>query len=257
MKKIFTAVFFMLTALYVFAQGLSGKDIMLKSDNRPKPKTASYKMEFILINSSGKQRVREVSSYFKDYGSEEKTVMAFLKPADVKGVGYLSFSYDEASKDDDRWLYMPALKKPRRITGSSSGDYFMGTDFTYDDIGGQKLDEYNHTLLGEENIGTNKCWKIESVSSGKSSYSKYISWIDQNSLLSLKAEFYDKQGGLLKIFTAEEFEKIDGYWISKKLKMENIQKKHTTIIEMKKMEYDKEISDSLFRVSSLENGKIR
>ena len=131
MKKIITILVFAVIALRAgFAQELTGKEIMQKVDKREKAATDSFTMRMTLTNSSGKQRVREVTAYSKDYGSEEKTVMVFLLPADVKGVGYLSFSYDDASKSDDRWLYMPALKKAKRISGSSSQDYFMGTDFT-------------------------------------------------------------------------------------------------------------------------------
>lgn len=257
MKKMFITPLFIFAAVFSFAQNLSGKEIMIRADNREKPKTSSYHMEFVLINSGGNKRVREVSAYSKDYGTEKKTVMVFLQPADVKGAGYLSYSYKNSSKQDDRWLYMPALKKPRRITGSGSGDYFMGTDFTYDDISGHKVEDFNHTLLGEQTIENKKCWKIESVPVEKSIYSKYISWVDQDSLVQVKAEFYDKQSELQKVLTVEELEKIDGYWIAKKFKMDNLQKKHTTVINIKKTEYDKDLPDSLFRVSSLENGKIR
>ncbi|MGI5172735.1 outer membrane lipoprotein-sorting protein [Treponema sp. OMZ 840] len=239
------------------AQDVTGRDIMLKAENREKADTSSFQMEMILINAGGSKRVREVSAYKKEYAGETKSVMVFLKPADVTGVGYLSFSYDEASKDDDRWLYMPALKKSRRISGSSGGDYFMGTDFTYDDMSGHKTDDYEHKLLGTETQGGKTCWKIESTPKQKSAYSKFVSWIDRESLLQTKAEFYDKQGALLKVLTADSIEKVNGFWIAKKMEMVNVQKKHTTVLLTKKIEFNKDIPDSFFRVSSLESGKIK
>lgn len=242
---------------FAFAQELTGREIMQKASNREKAVTDSFKMRMTLINSSGKKRVREVTAYSKDYGNEEKTVMVFLLPADVKGVGYLSFSYDDASKSDDRWLYMPALKKAKRISGSSSQDYFMGTDFTYDDMSGRKVDDYKHSLLGEEKIDSKDCWKIESVPVKKSMYSKYVSWIDKESLLNIKAEFYDEQGSILKVLTVSGIEKKDGFWTGNKMEMNNLQKKHKTLIEILKHEFNKEIPDSYFRVNSLEEGKIR
>ena len=251
------AVFAAAAVSFAFAQELTGREIMQKASNREKAVTDSFKMRRTLINSSGKKRVREVSAYSKDYGNEEKTVMVFLLPADVKGVGYLSYSYDDESKSDDRWLYMPALKKAKRISGSSSQDYFMGTDFTYDDISGHKIDEYTYTLLAEETVDGKNCWKIESVPVKKSMYSKYISWIDKESLVQVKAEFYDEQGTLLKVLTVSGIEKKDGFWTADKMEMNNLQKKHTTLIETLKHEFNKNISDSYFRVSSLEEGKIR
>ena len=258
MKKIITILVFAVIALGAgFAQELTGKEIMQKVDKREKAATDSFTMRMTLINSGGKKRVRQVTAYSKDYGSEKKTVMVFMLPADVKGVGYLSFSYDDASKSDDRWLYMPALKKAKRISGSSSQDYFMGTDFTYDDISGRKIDDYTYTLLAEETVDGKNCWKVESVPVQKSMYSKYISWIDKESLVQVKAEFYDEQGSLLKVLTVSGIEKKDGFWTAGKMEMNNLQKKHTTVIETLKHEFNKNIPDSYFRVNSLEEGKIR
>lgn len=240
-----------------FAQELTGKEIMEKVDKREKATTDSFTMRMTLINSGGKKRVREVTAYSKDYGSEKKMVMVFLLPADVKGVGYLSFSYDDASKSDDRWLYMPALKKAKRISGSSSQGYFMGTDFTYDDISGHKINDYTYTLLAEETVDGKNCWKIESVPVKKSMYSKYISWIDKASLLQVKAEFYDEQGTLLKVLTVSGLEKKGSFWTVGKMEMNNVQKNHRTIIETRKHEFNKNVPDSYFRVNSLEEGKIR
>ncbi|MGP1454644.1 MAG: outer membrane lipoprotein-sorting protein [Treponema sp.] len=250
-------VFAAAVAGFAFAQELTGKEIMQKADNREKAATDSFTMRMTLVNAGGKKRVREVRVYSKDYGSEKKTVMVFLLPADVKGVGYLSFSYDDESKSDDRWLYMPALKKAKRISGSSSQDYFMGTDFTYDDISGHKIDDYTYTLLGEEPVDGKNCWKIESVPVNKSMYSKYVSWIDKESLVQVKAEFYDEQGTVLKALTVSSIEKRDGFWTAGKMEMNNLQKKHTTVIETLKRELNKSIPDSYFRVNSLEEGKIR
>lgn len=258
MKK-YSIVFltFFLFFSFVSAYGLTGKDVMLKSKNREKPKTSSYKIEMTLINSRGSKRVRELSAYKKDYGDDEKSVMVFLKPADVKGVGYLSISYDAAGKNDDRWLYMPSLKKSRRITGSGSGDSFMGTDFTYDDMSGHEVEDYEHTLQKEEKINGKQCWSVVSVPKVKSNYSKYISWVDQESLIPIKAEFYDKQGKLLKVMEVQSLKKIDGFWTIEKIQMENLQKKHKTVIETKRIEYNKDVKDDLFRVSTLESGTLK
>ncbi|UTC75827.1 outer membrane lipoprotein-sorting protein [Treponema sp. OMZ 792] len=258
MKKIVMILLAAVIALGAgFAQELTGRDIMQKASNREKAVTDSFKMRMTLINSNGKKRVREVTAYSKDYGKEEKIVMVFLLPADVKGTGYLAYSYDDALKNDDRWLYIPALKKAKRISGSSSQDDFMGTEFTYEDMGSRKVDDYKHTLLGEEKIDSKDCWKIESVPVKKSMYSKFISWIDKESLLNIKAEFYDEQGAILKELTVSGIEKKDGFWTGNKMEMNNLQKKRKTVIEILKHEFNKEIPDSYFRVNSLEAGKIK
>ena len=259
MKKFFTVLLVLGLLNYSFAnaQELTGKDVMLKSKNREKAKTSSYKIEMTLVNSRGSKRVREVSAYKKDYGEEEKSVMVFLKPADVKGVGYLSVSYDKEGKNDDRWLYMPSLKKTRRITGSSSGDDFMGTDFTYDDMSGHEVEDYDYTLQADADVNGKKCWNVVCIPKVKSNYSKYITWVDQLSYIPIKAEFYDKQGKLLKVMEVQSLKKIDGFWTVEKVQMENIQKKHKTVIETKKIEYNRNVKDDLFRVSTLESGTLK
>ena len=113
-------------------QGLSGKEIMTMVDERPDGDDRKMVMNMTLINKRGRKRVKEVISYSKDYGKDKKSVMVFQSPADVKGTAFLSWEYDDPSKEDDKWLYMPAMKKVRRISGTSKnvkGD--VGSVTTY------------------------------------------------------------------------------------------------------------------------------
>lgn len=237
---------------------LNGKDIMLKVDNRPDGTDRRFTMEMTLINKRNRRRVRTVLSYSKDYGKDKKSLMYFKKPADVKGTGFLSFEYDEPSREDDRWLYLPALKKVRRISGSSKSDYFMGTDFTYDDMGDRSVEEDIHRLLKEEPLEEYPCWVVESVSRDKSyMYSKKISWIRKDSLIPTKVEYYDRRGTLIKALTVPVQEKINGFWTSVKMVMDNTGKEHKTILEMKEVQYDRGVKDSIFRVSTLQRGRIQ
>lgn len=244
----------------VYAQSaeLTGYDIMIEVDNRPDGDDRTMTMNITLINKRGKTRERTVLSYSKDYGKDSKGLIYFKKPVDVKGTGFLSWEYDDPSKDDDRWLYLPALKKVRRISGSSKSDYFMGTDFTYDDLGDRSVDEDNHELLREEKIDGNTCWVVESTPKNKDDmYSKVIKWIRQDALMPVKVEFYDKQDNLLKILTVSDVRKQDGFWTGFRMEMENIQEKHKTILEITKMHYNQGLKDNFFKVSTLESGKIR
>jgi len=231
---------------FVYAQAveLTGSVIMTKVDNRPNGDDRTMTMNMTLINKRGKTRERSVLSYSKDYGKDSKALIYFKKPADVKGTGFLSWEYNDPNKDDDRWLYLPALKKVRRISGSSKNDYFMGTDFTYDDLGNRSVDEDNHTLLREEEINGTVCWVIESKPKNKDDmYSKVIRWIRQDAIMSVKVEFYDKQDNLLKILTVSDIRKHDEFWTGFKMEMENIQEKHKTILEITEMYYNPGLKD--------------
>ncbi|PID42656.1 MAG: outer membrane lipoprotein-sorting protein [Proteobacteria bacterium] len=237
---------------------LDGLEIMKKVDARDDGETRTSETTMTLTNRHGSQRVRKLVSYSKDYPGETRTLIVFLKPNDVKGVANLNYEYDALDKEDDTWLYLPALRKAKRIAGSSRNDYFMGTDFTYDDMGDRQPEEDTHTLLREESREGVACWVVESVPLEKNSmYSKRISWIDKNSLVVRYVEYYDRQGKLLKLLRTDKIEKIEGYWSVGLMEMHNVQDKHRTLIENHQIHFNRPVEDGRFRVSTLERGRIR
>lgn len=249
---------FLALTTFLHAEPLTGRDIIQKVDSRKSGETSKNLTTMTLVSKRGKERVREILSYTRDYGDVEKTVMIFLAPADVKGIGYLTYAYEDKGTDDDTWLFLPALKKVRRISGSSRNDYFMGTDFTYDDMGDREIDEDTHTLIKEEIINENTCWVVESFPVDKTyMYSKRVSWINQDNLITVKVDYYDRQGKLLKQLTVSDLSLIDGIWSAGIMEMNNIQDKHKTRLEKKDVQFNLEVNDSYFRVSTLERGRIR
>ena len=257
---IFVASLSLCSAL--IAQSLTGYDVMKRADEKPSPKTTSFTATMTLTDRKRQVRIREIIERSKDYGNLSKSVIVFTSPKDVSGVGYLMFDYDEKSDgtkpDSDRWLYMPAMKKTRRISGSDSGGDFMGTDFTYDDLGERGLSKDTYTLLGEENLDGEDCYKVECKSKdSKEKDQRKICWVTKDNYLMLKAEFYDRQDMLHRVLTISDYKKKDGYWVSGKMLMKNVQTAHSTLLEMKNTEYDKPMDDSPFTVASLENGRIR
>ena len=236
---------------------LTGKEIMVKVDERPDGDDRKGIIHMVLINKRNRKRERTVLSYSRDYGKDSKQLMYFQKPADVKGTGFLSWEYDDPKRDDDRWLYMPALRKVRRISGKSRNEYFMGTDFTYDDMGDRNVDEDEHRLLRDEKIGDFDCWVIESIPKDKDDmYTKKILWVRKDALVVIKAEYYDKMG-LMKVFTTKDIRQQDGFWTIFHMEMDNISEKHKTIMKMQDIQYNVGLKDNLFRVSTLQRGNIR
>lgn len=255
---VFTLMFF--TFFNSFAEEKrSPKQIMQAVDDAPDGESRHSKMTMILINKRGRKRIRSIISYAKDYGKDTKKLMFFEKPADVKGSGFLSYEYDKSDKDDDRWLYLPAMRKTRRISGSSKNDYFMGSDFTYDDMGDRDIDDYSYSVVGEEKCGEALCWIIESTPKKRKdeNYSKIISWVRKDAFKIVKSEYYDWDKRLLKIFTVTEIRKHQGFWTNFEMEMVNKQNNHKTLLKLKDVVYDKDVSDSLFNVSTLERGRIR
>lgn len=260
MKKFMILIWLiLLIANFPMAQQaqLSGHNIMVLVDDRYTGDDQKSTLRMTLINKRGHERVREMTSYLKNYGKDSKSIMFFDKPADVKGTGFLSWEYDNPDKDDDRWLYLPALKKVRRISGSSKNDYFMGSDFTYDDMGGRSVNEDNHILLDEEEIDGIICWVVESTPIDKDyMYSKVIRWIHKNTHIALKVEYYDKNGNLMKILTTSDIRKQNEIWTAFRMFMDNKQEKHQTVLEFTDIIYNTGLKDNLFKVSTLERGML-
>ena len=130
MRNVFLTLALALVAVALQAQQLSGRDIMKKIDERPDGDTRYAQMELTLVKKNGSKRERKVESWAMDIGKDTKKIMYFTYPGDVKGTGFLTWDYDRIGKEDDKWLYLPAMKKTRRISGSSSKtDYFMGQEY--------------------------------------------------------------------------------------------------------------------------------
>ena len=254
-NRIIIAALCALACTSVFAQE-TGRSIMQKAKDNPDGETRYAQMELTLIKKNGSKRERKLESWAKDESKDTKKMMFFTYPGDVKGTGFLSWDYDQIGKEDDKWLYLPAMKKTRRISGSSSKtDYFMGTDFTYDDMGSRNVDEDDHKLLRSESRDGHDCWVIESVPKNKREiYSRKVTWIAKDCLKAVRVEFYDKLDALHRVLTVSSINKVQGFWTSQHMEMENVQTGHKTVIEVKNPSYDIKLDANLFTVTKLEKG---
>lgn len=264
MKKTLTLIASALIASLVFAE-MTGYEIVKRCDEIPEPVTASSTATLTIHSKKGTERIREVIMKSKDYGDVEKEVIVFTTPKDVSGVGYLMFDYPEDNKgnkkDSDNWLYMPAMKKTRRIasSGTEGEGSFMGTDFTYEDMGDRGINKDNYTLLGDESVEGVDCYKVEAISKVHTEKDpRRIIYIAKDDFQMHKVEFYDRQNNLHRILVCSDFTTIDGFKSAKKMKMENIQTGTWSSITISNVVYDSnDIDDSLFTVSALEKGRIK
>ena len=261
MKKTILLLSTLFITTSMSAQNLTGYDIMNKVDEVPEPKTSSSTATLTIHSKKGSDRIREVIMKSKDYGDVEKQIIVFTTPKDVAGTGYLMFDYEDDSKDSDNWLYLPAMKKTRRIasSGSESEGSFMGTDFTYQDMGSRSLSKYDYNLLGEEAVDGVDCYKVECISKAHTEKDpRYICYISKSDYILCKCEFYDRQDQLHRVLTCTNFTTIKGFTTAQVMKMENVQAGTWSLIETKNIVYDDEdIDDSLFTVAALEKGRIR
>ncbi|MCK4233569.1 outer membrane lipoprotein-sorting protein [candidate division WOR-3 bacterium] len=239
---------FLAAATSTFAQEkITGLKVIENVYELPTGKDTQTDLTMTLINSRGDKRVRKIKQFIKDFGKIEKKIMFFTSPADVRNTSFMNWSYDKEGKDDDQWIYLPALKKVKRISSDSKSDYFMGSDFTYDDLGDRYPSEDSHKLLKEENVKGENCYVVESIPNEEEyMYSRTVTWIIKDKWIGLKKEFYDEDGELLKILTVKKYEKISGYWTILQTEMRNVQKDHTTKMELKNVIIDSGIPDNKF-----------
>jgi len=247
------AIFSFIGANNIIAQ--TGKEIAENVYNRATAKDGESDMKMTLINKKGNKRVRDLHQYFKDYTDVEKKTLFFRSPADVKNTSFMNWSYDSADKNDDQWLYLPALKKVKRISSSNKDNEFMGSDFTYADMEKRHPDEDNHKLLKSETMNGEDCWVVEVTPVDEDDmYSKKITWISKAKLLPMKMDFYDEDGELLKALTINKIEKVGGYWVITDELMHNVQKNHKTQILISNMKVDQGLSDSKFSQRAMKKG---
>jgi len=226
---------------------LTGTEIMTKVHDRENGTSSIVESTMILINDKGQTKERTVRAVRKEYGDLSKSMIRFLAPADVKGTGFLI--WENANRDDDQFLYLPALKQdPRRIASSEKSSRFMGTEFTYEDLESRKVDKDDHKLLREEQLDGKQVYVVESVpkAGSDSQYKKLVSWVRPDIWLPVKIEFYDKNGVLLKVLTVKKLEQVQGIWTTMDSIMDNVQDKKKTQLRINKVQYNVSIPDEFF-----------
>ena len=182
----------------------------------------------ILTNRAGNssKRVMRAKTLEGTNGAGDKALSLFDQPADVKGTKMLTFSH--GLKPDDQWLYLPALKRVKRINSRNKSGPFMGSEFAFEDLGSQEVEKYTYKYLREEACGDGNAWKchvIERTPAYKySGYTKQVSWLDTQGYRVAKVMYYDRKNALLKTLTAHGYQQYLGkYWRPAKMVMTNHQ----------------------------------
>jgi outer membrane lipoprotein-sorting protein len=238
--------------LLLFLSTLSARDIVDKAYNRDMPKSSMAKSKMIIVNEKGEMREREILTYTAEIKGIRKSLIKFLEPADVKDTSFLHI--ENPKGEDEQFLYIPAIKKTRRIAGSQRSSSFMGSDFSYSDFEKRDVDAGEHSLIKEENYNGHDVYVVESIPRDDPDYSKFVQWIRKDNFVPIRVDFYDKKGNLIKRLEVEKLENIDGYWISTKTVMQSLTKNKKTVIEIIEIKNNIEIPEKYFLPQNL--GKI-
>jgi len=245
----------------VFA--LNGREIMEKVNARDTGDRSITEMEMILIDKKGNKRVRKLKTFGLEKGKDSLSLMFFLSPADVRNTGFLTFDYDESGKDDDQWLFLPALRKTKRIAAGDKSGSFMGSDLNYSDMTSPDLNLYEYTLMKETEVKGQKVWQIKSVpktkaEAEKSGYSKSVVFIRQDNYVMIRGVRWVHKKKRNKYLDVRKLEKIDGIWVSTEMHVTTKSGKktlHKTIMKQKNIHFNQdEVNENLFTIRRLEKG---
>lgn len=206
-------------------------------------------------DNKGNERVRQIATATKKFGGATKTMMKFLSPAEVKGTTMLIYDYQE--KEDDMWIYLPALRKTRRIVSSEKAKSFMGSEFSNADMSKPNMDDFTYRTLGSETVNGKDCWVVESKCRNEdiedeNGFSRKVVFIEKSTYLPQKMEYYDLDNELYKVMTISDYKKqSNGSYFAYNMSIENIQSNRKSTMKVDKFQMGSSMSENSFAASSL------
>jgi len=199
-----------------------------------------------LVDKEGQERRRKLTMLRLNTsgGVNQKYYIYFHEPADVRGTAFLVWKYQD--KDDDRWLFIPAIKLVTRVAAKDAQSSFVGSDFSYEDISGRDLGADSYTLVREEARGGKDCYVVEAVPRTSSAFARKVSWIDKGTFLPVREEYYDVQNQLAKVFTADEVTEVGAHPTVVRRTMRDVKREHHTEVVFENVGYDRGLDEGLF-----------
>lgn len=233
-----------------------GLEIATRSDNSDNgfgDSTADAVM--VLTNTTGQSSSRKLRFMTLERTSTkvgDKTISLFSTPADVKGTAVLSHA--KITANDDQWIYLPALKRVKRISSSNKSGPFMGSEFAYEDITAQEVGKFTYKWLKSEKCGGASCDVIERIPTyKKSGYSRQIMWVNSKTLQIVSTQFFDRAGNHVKTLTSTGWKKYGKFWRQAKLTMVNHRNGKSTVLSFSNWKFNTGLSDRDFKSTALED----
>ncbi|MDA3810874.1 MAG: outer membrane lipoprotein-sorting protein [Spirochaetaceae bacterium] len=238
----------------------SGRQIMESVINNQKSNSSAMDLVMNLVDRSGNISTRRLQTLILDDQGQTKTITLFMEPASVKDTRFLTL--ENELRNDDQWIYLPALRKVKRIAAGEREGSFMGSDFSYSDMSarGGDLDDSDYKILREETYNGYDCFVVESIPHEGTDpvYGKNISWVDKISRLTIKVDFYSLNlSEKIKELIMENLKEVQGHWVGLKTTMTTIATGHKTIVETRQVKYDIPINPGYFTTNFLQTGKAR
>ena len=234
-----------------------GLEIATELDKRDTGfKDSTSTMVMVLSDQHGQSTQRAIGNRTLEGSSEgDLSLVIFDSPGDVRGTAFLSHTKKAGS--DDQWLFLPALKRVKRIASSNKAGPFMGSEFAYEDIASQEVEKYTYNYLRDEKVNGLDCFLVEyDPVDRKSGYSRQLVWIDKKEYRLQKIEFYDRKNSLLKTLSYANYNKFLGkYWRADTLSMENHQTGKKTQLQFSDWAFQTGLTEKDFQKNALKRIK--
>ncbi|MFB3105698.1 MAG: outer membrane lipoprotein-sorting protein, partial [Pseudomonadales bacterium] len=224
---------------------MDGTEVMRSVNARDDGVQVSRDLRIELIDRRGKTRVQETRGFRRYFGEEKRTVIFYRAPSNIRDTGFLTYDYPDAQIDDDQWLYLPALRKVRRISASDRGDYFLGTDFSYEEIKKEnkiELSDYQLTRVGDEVVDGFECIVVEgkprtNAIAKELGYSKVLWRVDPAIWMARSSDYWDVNGNHLKTITSPDIQQVDGLWTALEIRAVNHKTQHRSVFTFTNVDY--------------------
>ena len=245
------------SAVYAGPDEDKGLEIAVEADRRD---TGFHdfraELTMLLRNRHGEESLRNMRTRVLEVdGDGDKTMIIFDQPRDVNGTALLTFSHK--TDPDDQWLYLPALKRVKRISSRNKSGPFMGSEFAYEDLASQEVEKYSYRFVKDDELDGQAMFLVERDPVDENSgYRRQLVWIDKAEYRPMKIEYYDRKDSLLKTLVFRGYEQfLDRYWRAREMFMENHQTGKSTLLTWELYEFDVGIDDGDFTKNSLKRAK--
>lgn len=251
------------------SQRLTADEVARRVQHRDTGRDSRSTMRMRLYDRHGRARARSLSivslrgraapGASPTAPDGDRLLLRFSYPNDIRGTGFLVREHPEA--DDERFLYLPSLGRVRRIAGTETQESFVGSDFTYEDIGGRELDEYSYAIVEENASWTppsggapKPAWRLESRRKDASRFPRVVSLVLKDSFVVVEADIYNRRSEKQKVYTVRRLEQVEGIWTVMDAQITNALEKTWTELSIEKMDYNVGLKEADFARRELERG---
>ena len=243
----------LISSVYANGQEMTGKMLAQKVFDRDRGINSVSLSQMVLISENGNKRVRQFTNKRLIKDELERQLIRFTAPADIDGTGFLTI--EKPGWETEQFLYLPALRRTRRIVSSQKSTRFVNSDFTYEDMERHSVDDYIYKITGTKKIGSLDCYTLETRprKETKTQYSLTIAQIVKQSLVPVFVKYFDKKETHIKTYKVLKMDQIQNIWTEMTVSMEDHKKKHKTYIKLENIKYNTDIKKDIISRKSLEN----